>query len=104
MSYRRNSVSFEADYLELVKDLPTITLSQTKPLAIFGPTAFPVVAKEAKDEEGHPVAYAQVAAGSYGKVSICTPILSVLEMNKFQRACFEIHHSFTGKILDSSIV
>ena len=70
MSYRRNSVSFEADYLELVKDLPTITLSTTKPLAIFGPDAFPVVAKDAKTEDGYPFAYAQVAAGSYGKVSI----------------------------------
>ena len=57
---RRNSPEYEADYLELVKDLQTIELPKKESIIIYGPNAFPVVTKNE--------AYAYVAAGHYGAV------------------------------------
>ena len=56
----RNSPEYEADYLELVKDLQTIELPKKQSISIYGPNAFPVVTKNK--------AYAYVAAGNYGTV------------------------------------
>ena len=57
---------FEADYLELVKDLPEITLGPSSgykkysKLTLYGPDAFPILT----ENDG----YAYVAAGKYGNV------------------------------------
>ena len=56
----RSSPAFEADYLEIVKDVPTISLTEKKLLSVYGPNAFPVVSQN----DG----YAYVAAGSHGEV------------------------------------
>ena len=58
---------FEDDYLELVKDLPEISLGPSSgyktysKLSVYGPDAFPILT----DNDG----YAYVAAGKFGKVS-----------------------------------
>ena len=58
---------FEADYLEIVKDLPEISLGPAsgyeyyRKLSVHGPDAFPVVT----DNDG----YAYIVAGKFGKVS-----------------------------------
>ena len=58
---------FEADYLELVKDLPEISLGPSSgyekysKLSVYGPDAFPILT----DNDG----YAYVAAGRFGNVS-----------------------------------
>ena len=64
---------FEADYLEIVKDLPEISLgpssgyNYTRKLSVHGPDAFPVVT----DNDG----YAYIVAGKFGKVSTLVPLL-----------------------------
>ena len=60
--FRRTTSAFEADYLEIVKDVPTISLKEQKLLSVYGPNAFPVVSQN----DG----YAYVAAGSYGGVIV----------------------------------
>ena len=58
---------FEDDYLELVKDLPEISLGPSsgyenyRKLSVYGPDAFPVLT----DNDG----YAYVVAGKFGEVS-----------------------------------
>ena len=58
---------FEADYLELVKGLPEISLGPSsgfekyRKLSVYGPDAFPVLT----DSDG----YAYVVAGNFEKVS-----------------------------------
>ena len=58
---------FEADYLEIVKDLSKISLGPAsgyeyyRKLSVHGPDAFPVVT----DNDG----YAYIVAGKFGKVS-----------------------------------
>ena len=58
---------FEADYLEIVKDLPEISLGPAsgyeyyRKLSVHGPDAFPVVT----ENDG----YAYIVAGKFGKVS-----------------------------------
>ena len=58
---------FEADYLELVKDLPEISLGPSsgyekyRKLSVYGPDAFPILT----ENDG----YAYVAAGRFGNVS-----------------------------------
>ena len=66
---------FEADYLEIVKDLPEISLGPSsgyeyyRKLSVHGPDAFPVVA----DNDG----YAYIVAGKFGKVSTyLVPLIS----------------------------
>ena len=57
---------FEADYLEIVKDLPDISLGPSsgyeyyRKLSVYGPNSFPVLT----DHDG----YAYIVAGNFGKV------------------------------------
>ena len=57
---------FEADYLEIVKDLPDISLGPSsgyeyyRKLSLYGPNSFPVLT----DHDG----YAYIVAGNFGKV------------------------------------
>ena len=60
IEFCRSSPKYEADYLELAKDLQTIELPKKQSISIYGPNAFPVVTKNE--------AYAYVAAGNYGTV------------------------------------
>ena len=66
---------FEADYLELVKDLPEISLGPSSgyekysKLSVYGPDAFPFLT----DNDG----YAYVAAGKFGNVSNSNQKISI---------------------------
>ena len=65
--FAQSAPFFEDDYLELVKDLPEISLGPSSgyktysKLSVYGPDAFPILT----DNDG----YAYVAAGKFGKVS-----------------------------------
>ena len=92
---------FEADYLELVKDLPEISLGPSSgyekysKLSVYGPDAFPILT----DNDG----YAYVVAGKFGEVSNFMNISLRYYQNEFKILAFQYpkHTKICTKIFDN---